>query len=198
MGSASACPCVIGVSSPSVEEGVPASAIPRTSMNAANPESPVDDRFFEDYVPGASAVFGPIPVTEADIIEFAVRYDPQPIHVDPAAATAGPFGGLIASGWHTVGLVMRVLVERFLARGAALASPGVDELRWLKPVRPGDSLRVRVTVLTAIRSRSKPDRGLVRTSIEAVNQRGEVVMSMTAMNLFKCRSTSVDANPNSQ
>ena len=167
-------------------------------MNAANPESPIDDRFFEDYVPGACAAFGPIPVTEADIIEFAVRYDPQPIHVDPAAATAGPFGGLIASGWHTVGLVMRVLVERFLARGAALASPGVDELRWLKPVRPGDALQVRVTVLTATRSRSKPDRGLVRTSIEAVNQRGEVVMSMTAMNLFKCRSTSVDANPNSQ
>jgi acyl dehydratase len=167
-------------------------------MNAANPTSPVDDRFFEDYVPGASAVFGPISMTDADIIEFALRYDPQPIHADPVAAFAGPFGGLIASGWHTVALVMRVLVENFLAREAALASPGVDELRWLKPVRPGDALQVRVTVLAASRSRSKPDRGLVRTSIETVNQRGEVVMSMTAMNLFKCRSTSGDAAPNSQ
>ncbi len=71
-------------------------------MNAPNPQRPVDGRHFEDYVPGASAVFGPIPMTEADIIEFARRYDPQPIHVDPVAATAGPFGGLIASGWHTV------------------------------------------------------------------------------------------------
>ena len=82
---------------------------------------------------------------------------------------------------------MRVLVEHYLARGAALASPGVDELRWLQPVRPGDVLRVRVTVLEARRSRSKPDRGLVRTRIEALNQDGEVVMSMIAMNLFLCR-----------
>ena len=164
-------------------------------MNAIIPTNPVDDRFFEDYVPGASAVFGPIPITEAEIIEFALRYDPQPIHVDPVAAAAGPFGGLIASGWHTVSLVMRALVENFLARGAALASPGVDELRWLKPVRPGDELQVRVTVLAADRSRSKPDRGMVRTSVETVNQRGERVMTMTAMNLFRCRSTNGDADP---
>ncbi len=155
---------------------------------------PNGDLHFEDYVPGASAVFGPIPMTEADIIEFARRYDPQPIHVDPVAANAGPFSGLIASGWHTVGVVMRILVENYLAPGAALASPGVDELRWLKPVRPGDMLQVRVTVLEANRSRSKPDRGLVRTSIVAVNQRDETVMTMTAMNLFKCRSRSEDGD----
>ena len=132
-------------------------------------------------------MLGPIPIGEADIIEFARKYDPQPIHIDLAAAATGPFGGLIASGWHTVSLVMRVLVENYLAREASLASPGIDELRWLKPVRPGDVLSVRVTVLDARRSRSKPDRGLVRTSIEALNQDGEIVMTLIAMNLFRCR-----------
>ncbi len=148
---------------------------------------PIEERHFEDYVAGATATFGPMAMTEADIIEFAARYDPQPIHVDPRGAATGPFGGLIASGWHTACVVMRMLVEGYLAQGAALASPGIDELRWLKPVRPGDSLRARVTVLEANRSRSKPDRGMVRTSIEVINQRDEVVMTMFAMNLFRCR-----------
>jgi acyl dehydratase len=156
-------------------------------MTAAS-SIPVDDRYFEDFVVGTVAEFGPIAVAEAEIIAFARQYDPQPIHTDPAVAAAGPFGGLIASGWHTASLVMRVLVEQYLARRASLASPGVDELRWLQPVRPGDVLRVRATVLEARRSRSKPDRGLVRTKIEALNQNGLVVMSMTAMNLFRCRT----------
>jgi acyl dehydratase len=149
--------------------------------------APVADRHFEDFVPGQVSEFGPIAIDEADIVAFARRYDPQPVHIDPHAAMAGPFGGLIASGWHTASLVMRILVEHYLARGAALASPGVDELRWLQPVRPGDVLRVRVTVLEARRSRSKPDRGLVRTRIETLNQDDAVVMSMIAMNLFLCR-----------
>ena len=152
----------------------------------------VDDRHFEDYVPGATAVFGPIAMTEAQIIEFAERYDPQAIHVDAVGAAAGPFGGLIASGWHTVCVVMRILVRHFLAGKASLASPGVDELRWIKPVRPGDLLHVRVTVVAVNRSRSKPDRGMVRTSIEAINQRDEVVMTMIAMNLFRCRDAPGD------
>ena len=154
---------------------------------------PVDDRYFEDFVAGTVAEFGPIAVDEAEVIAFARQFDPQPIHTDPAAAAAGPFGGLIASGWHTASLVMRVLVEQYLARRASLASPGVDELRWLQPVRPGDVLRVRTTVLEARRSRSKPDRGLVRTKIEALNQNGQVVMSMAAMNLFRCRDPEADA-----
>ncbi len=154
---------------------------------------PVDDRYFEDFVAGTVAEFGPIAVDEAEIIAFARRFDPQPIHTNPAAAAAGPFGGLIASGWHTASLVMRVLVEQYLARRASLASPGIDELRWLQPVRPGDVLRVRTTVLEARRSRSKPDRGLVRTKIEALNQNGQVVMSMAAMNLFRCRDPEADA-----
>jgi len=138
-------------------------------------------------VPGAVAEFGPIEIDEAEVIEFARQFDPQPIHTDPEAARTGPFGGLIASGWHTVSLTMRVLVDNYLARGASLASPGVDELRWLQPVRPGDVLRVRATVVEARRSQSKPDRGLVRTKIEVLNQDERVVMSLTAMNLFRCR-----------
>jgi acyl dehydratase len=148
---------------------------------------PVSERFFEDFVPGSIAEFGPIEVEEAEVIAFAERYDPQPIHIDRAAAANGPFGGLIASGWHTAGLVMRVLVGNYLAPNASLASPGIDELRWLWPVRPGDKLRVRTTVVEARRSQSKPDRGLVRTKIEALNQDDRVVMTMVAMNLFRCR-----------
>jgi acyl dehydratase len=154
---------------------------------------PAAERHFEDYVPGLSETLGPVALTEAAIVEFAQRYDPQPIHIDPEGAAAGPFGGLIASGWHTVCVTMRLLVDGYLAGSASLASPGIDELRWLKPVRPGDSLHVRVIVVDANRSRSKPDRGLVRTSIEAINQRDEVVMSMTAMNLIRCRSAEPDA-----
>jgi acyl dehydratase len=145
---------------------------------------PVDRRWFEDYVPGSIATYGPVVLTENEIVEFACRYDPQPIHVDGAAAAAGPFGGLIASGWHTVGVVMRLLVDNYLSHVAALVSPGIDELRWQKPVRPGDALTVRVTVLEASASRSKPDRGVVRSYIEALNQNGEVVMSFKAMNFI--------------
>lgn len=154
---------------------------------------PGADRHFEDFVPGMTATLGPIPIAEAEIIAFAQKYDPQPIHIDPSAAAEGPFRGLIASGWHTVSLVMRVLVESYLAREASLASPGVDELRWLKPVRPGDTLSVTVTVLDARRSRSKPDRGMVRTAIAAANQNGEVVMTLIAMNLFRCRDAEATA-----
>ena len=156
-------------------------------MAPAAPIGTVGYRHFEDYVAGATAVFGPIAISEAEILDFAQRYDPQPMHTDAAVAAAGPFGGLIASGWHTVGLVMRELVRNYLAPGAALVSPGIDELRWILPVRPGDQLYVRVTIVSAIRSRSKPDRGMVRTSIETLNQRDEIVMSMKAMNLIRCR-----------
>lgn len=149
---------------------------------------PVTDRYFEDYVPGAVCVYGEIVMTEADILDFARRYDPQPMHTNADAATSGPFGGLIASGWHTTACVMRVLVERYLSHVAAIVSPGIDELRWTAPVRPGDVLHVRITVESASVSRSKPDRGLIRTFIEALNQRGEVVLSMKAMNLMRRRS----------
>ena len=108
------------------------------------------------------------------------------IVTDPEEAARGPFGGLIASGWHTAALLMRLYATHYLSHVASLASPGLDELRWHKPVRPGDELRIRVRVLAAERSRSKPDRGMVHTGIEVLNQR-EVVMSLRAMNLLRCR-----------
>jgi acyl dehydratase len=151
-------------------------------------KTPIDERYFEDYLPGTVVEYGPIIVDEAEVIEFARRYDPQPFHVDPTQAAAGPFGGLIASGWHTASLTMRVLVDQFLSSVASLGSPGVDELRWLAPVRPGDALTVRVTVLEARRSRSKPDRGLFHSRQEVYNQHGQCVMTMKSMVLMACRS----------
>lgn len=146
-----------------------------------------DDRYFEDYVPGLTAEYGTVTVDADEIVAFARRYDPQDLHTDPERAAAGPFRGLIASGWQTAGLMMRLYVEHYLSSVASLASPGMDEVRWLAPVRPGDALSIRVTVRDARRSRSKPDRGLVRTFIEVKNQHGTVVMSMLAMNLLRCR-----------
>jgi acyl dehydratase len=158
----------------------------RPASDAPFPRQP-EQRWFEDYRPGLVLEFGAVPVDEAEVIEFARRYDPQPFHVDPVAAARGAFGGLIASGWHTGSLMMRLLVEHYLSPLASLGSPGIDELRWLAPVRPGDTLTVRVTVLEARRSQSKPDRGLVRASIEVLNQRREPVMRLTALNFTRCR-----------
>jgi len=147
-----------------------------------------EERYFEDYIPGAVFEYGEIRVEEAEILEFARRFDPQDMHVDPEAAKRGRFGGLIASGWHTGAMMMRLLADNFLPKGASLASPGIDELRWLFPVRPGDVLRIRVTVLEATPSRSKPDRGMVRTLIEVLNQDGKIVMSLKPMNIIARRS----------
>ena len=148
------------------------------------------ERYFEDYIPGTVFEYGETRVDEAEILDFARRFDPQDMHVDPEAAKRGRFGGLIASGWHTGAMMMRLLADNFLPKGASLASPGIDELRWLHPVRPGDVLRVRVTVLEATPSRSKPDRGMVRTLIEVLNQDGKAVMSLKPMNIIARRSQS--------
>ena len=121
---------------------------------------------------------------EAEIVAFAQRFDPQPMHIDPQFAAAGPFGGVIASGWHTAGVLMRMIADHYLSKVASLASPGIDELRWPAPVRPGDSLKLRATVVEARLSRSKPDRGLVRTHAELLNQDGTLVLSLVAMNLL--------------
>jgi acyl dehydratase len=145
-------------------------------------------RYFEDYVVGDTQEFGSILVEEAEVLSFARRFDPQSFHTDPEAAKGSIYGGLIASGWHTASLMMRLVVDHYLAASSSLGSPGVDELRWLKPVRPGDTLSIRATILEATRSRSKPDRGLVRTLIEVLNQDRAVVMSLKAMNLMRCRA----------
>ena len=153
---------------------------------------PIEDRYFEDYVVGEVHESGSIEADEKEIIAFAQRFDPQPFHIDPAAARESIYGGLIASGWHTACLTMRLLVDHYISRVASLGSPGIDDLRWLKPVRPGDVLSVRVTILEAKRSRSKPDRGIVHSYIEVLNQDREIVMSVKAMNLLRCRDEFTD------
>jgi acyl dehydratase len=148
---------------------------------------PRENRYFEDYVVGSIHEFGSIVVTEEEVIAFARRYDPQVFHIDPVAAKNTKFGGLIASGWLTAGLMMRLLVDNVVSAVASLGSPGVNELRWLKPVRPGDELSIRVTIREARRSRSKPDRGAVSNYVEVLNQNQEVVMTMQSVGMYLCR-----------
>ena len=143
--------------------------------------------YFEDYLLGTTYECGSVGIDQASIVAFAKEFDPQPFHVDPVAAAAGPYGGLIASGWHTAALVMRLLVENYLAPESSLGSAGLDELRWPHPVRPGDTLRVRATVVESRRSLSKPDRGIVKTVVEAANQDGATVMRATAINFILVR-----------
>lgn len=159
-------------------------------MDSAAFNTTIDNRYFEDYTVGAVHECGSIVVEEAEIVAFAERFDPQPLHMDHEAAKESGFGGIIASGWHTASLAMRLFVNHYLSRVASLTSPGVDQLRWLKPVRPGDELSLRVTVLDTHRSRSKPDRGVVHSRMEARNQRNEVVMTMTGLNILRCRDVS--------
>ena len=149
--------------------------------------TPINDRYFEDYVPGDVHEFGSIVAEGKEMIAFARRFDPQPFHIDPVAAKQTIFGGLIASGWYTAGLMMRLYVDHYLSHVASLSSPGVDELRWLKPVRPGDAISIRITISETRRSNSKPDRGIVHSHIEVLNQKGEIVMSMKGVNLLSCR-----------
>ncbi|HZX06935.1 MaoC family dehydratase [Kribbella sp.] len=141
--------------------------------------------YFEDYVPGARVEHpATLTVDQAAVIEFAEQFDPQYFHVDPVAAADGPFHGLIASGWHTAGMMMRLYADQYLSKVASLGGPGVDELRWPAPVRPGDVLRLRTEVLEARPSRSKPDRGLVRTRAELLNQDDVVVFSCEVLNFI--------------
>lgn len=155
-----------------------------TSIGEFDFPLPLDDRYFEDYVPDSVYEYGSITISHQEILDFAKKFDPQLIHADPEAASHGPFNGLIASGWHTASVMMRLFVDHYLSAVASLGSPGIDELRWLKPVRPNDSLRIRVTVLEAKRSNSSPDRGLVRSLVEVFNQEGDPVMELTAMNML--------------
>lgn len=153
---------------------------------------PLDDRFFEDYVTGSIYEYGHVTVSEAEILEFAERYDPQPIHIAPEYATTGPFGGLIASGWHTGAICMRLLVDHYISRVASLASPGMDELRWPAPLRPGDTVRLRAEVGQTRRSRSRPDRGIVHTHATLIagdreTGRDKTVLTLTALNFIRCR-----------
>jgi acyl dehydratase len=140
--------------------------------------------YFEDFEPGRTISVGSRTLDQDEIIAFARQFDPQPFHVDPKAAARSMFGGIIASGWHTCSMMMRMMVDGFLSEAASLGSPGVDEIRWLKPVRAGDTLAVTTTVLDARPSSSRPDRGVVHTMWEAKNQHGETVATVKGMGMF--------------
>ena len=142
---------------------------------------------FEDFQPGHIFELPEYVVSEADILRFANEFDPQPIHTDPAYAADTEMGGLIASGWHTAAIFMRMQCESFLLDTSSIVSPGVDEIRWLRPLRPGDVLNGSVEVTKVAESRSKTDRGTVYCKATVVNQRGDVVMTMTTRNIYRRR-----------
>ena len=145
-------------------------------------------KYFEDFHPGDVLVFGDKMVTQDEIIAFATEYDPQAFHINPVAATESIFGGLVASGWHTISMSCRMFVDNVLLQATSLGGHGVDELRWLLPVRAGDTLGVRLTVVEGRQSRTKPDRGTVRMRMEVLNQKAEVVAHYTVMAMLGTRS----------
>lgn len=139
---------------------------------------------FEDFHPGQVIDLGTRTFDEAEIVDFARKFDPQPFHVDRDAAAVSHFGGIVASGWHTCSVLMRQIVDQLLLRSVSHGSPGVDEIRWLKPVRPGDTLRMSMRVIEAIPSKSKPDRGVLKCEYQGVNQHGEPVVTMKTLGMF--------------
>jgi len=143
---------------------------------------------FEDFKPGHVFERGTRTLEEREIIDFAREWDPQRYHVDPEAAKASPFGGLIASGWQSCGVAMRLMCDAYLNDSSCVGSPGIDEIRFLRPVRPGDTLRFRSTVLESAPSRSRAERGTVTFRWELLNQDGEVVLSMIGRQLYLRRS----------
>jgi acyl dehydratase len=143
--------------------------------------------YFDDFKPGAVREFGSYAVTAREIVDFAKRYDPQPFHTDPEVAKSSFFGGLVASGWMTCAIAMRMVCDDYILKSASMGSPGVDQIRWKQPVRPGDVLHMRITVLETKPSQSKADRGIVRSRWEVINQRDEVVMTSEGMGMFRRR-----------
>ncbi|MCW0236629.1 MAG: MaoC family dehydratase [Ferrovibrio sp.] len=144
-------------------------------------------QYFEDIEIGAARDIGSHTFTEQAIIAFARQFDPQPFHIDPEAAKKSAFGGLIASGWHTASTVMRMIVDSAVELDASLGSPGFDDLAWLKPVRPGDTLHGRMTCIDKTPSRSRPGIGSGRFLIEAFNQKDELVMRYTSIGIMRFR-----------
>ena len=140
--------------------------------------------FWEDFKVGDRFEMGRHSVTEEEILDFGRRFDPQPFHADPGRAKESFFGGLIASGWHTCAVAMRLIADSYLNQAAGLGAPGVDNVRWLKPVRPGDTLAFRREVLDKRTSTTRPGVGLVQHRWEATNQRGELVFSMEGWGMF--------------
>lgn len=135
--------------------------------------------YWEDFEPGAVSIYGPRLVTREEIVAFAAEFDPQPMHLDETAASASILGGLGASGWHSFGLLMRMACDAFVLDSASMGSPGVDEARWLKPLRPGTQVRLRVTTLDKRASNSRPDRGFVKFRFEMLDESDAVLTTLT-------------------
>ncbi len=144
-------------------------------------------KYLEDFSVGERRRLGTTLVAEADVIRFATEFDPQSFHIDAEAAKHSIYGSVIASGWHTCAMTMRVLVDSYLKESASMGSPGIDELRWLKPVRPGDTLTVFSTAEEIVFSKSKPDRGILTSVTEVENQHGELVLTMRGKSMMKRR-----------
>jgi acyl dehydratase len=155
-------------------------------MNPAQ-DAPRRNLFLDELAVGDRFESKGMTLTEADIVGFAREWDPQPFHIDAEAATKSHFGGLIASGFQTLALAFRMFYQTGVIVDANLGGPGIDELRWLMPVRPGDTLRVMAEVKEIVPSRSKPDRGLLRIGFSVANQRAETVMTATLMVMMRRR-----------
>lgn len=149
--------------------------------------------YWEDMRDAGALEIGSHTFTAEDIIAFARQFDPQPFHVDPEAAKESFFGGLVASGWHTCAVAMRLMVDKYVNRSASLGSPGLDNIRWLLPVRAGDTITYRRVITSARASESKPGIGLVQSRWEAVNQRGDLVMTMEGWGMFRRRPAQASA-----
>lgn len=172
----------------------PALAITRAMTPTTAPVRPMtspstSQLHFEDFLPGSVFELGSHEITEAEILQFARQFDPQPFHVDAVAALQTPFGGLIASGWHSCSILMRLWYDAVLSRSASLGSPGVDEVRWLHPVRPGDVLTGRGEVVDARRSERRPERGTASVRMTLRNATGETVLSLVGKCLFARRDS---------
>lgn len=143
------------------------------------------ERYFDDFAVGEKFTTRGVSLTESMIIGFALTYDPQPFHIDVEAARESNYGGLIASGFHTLALGFRMVLETGIFRAASMGSPGIDELRWLRPVHPGDTLHTEFEVIEKTPSRSKPDRGIARVAYRIKNQKAEDVLTFLSMHLLK-------------
>ena len=141
--------------------------------------------YWEDFRVGERVLMGSVKVTKEDIVRFAVEYDPQLFHIDEKAGESSIFGGLIASGWHTCSLVMKMMCDSYLLDSASMGSPGMEHIKWVKPVRPNDVLTAFRTTIETKSSQSKPDRGFVKTLFEVFNNNQELVMSMEGLGMFR-------------
>lgn len=147
----------------------------------------MDTHYLDDLTPGQRFTSPGLTLSEAEIIDFAWRYDPQPFHLDATAALGSPYGGLIASGFQSLAICFRLFIQSGVLAESSMGSPGIDELRWLAPVRPGDTLHSEIEVLEVRPSSSRPDRGIARLKYQAVNQRGETVLSFIVNHLLRRR-----------